>query len=103
VIEVVKTLSTPPSTTIATPAKLVKGRRHQNKQRESRKPLTKRSSDWKLVDSVFEPLYARFDFTLEDCDDDEGLNSHNSHNSSYLIVRRVIRSWRDTYLESVCS
>jgi hypothetical protein len=29
-----------------------------------------------LFDSVFEPLHARFDFTLEGCDDDEGLNSH---------------------------
>jgi hypothetical protein len=35
------------------------------------------SIDWKLVDSVFEPLHVRFDFTLEGCGDDEGLNPHN--------------------------
>jgi hypothetical protein len=30
-----------------------------------------------MVDSIFEPLHARFDFTLEDCSaDDEGLISH---------------------------
>jgi hypothetical protein len=29
-----------------------------------------------MVDSVFKPLHARFDFTLEGCADDEGLNSH---------------------------
>jgi hypothetical protein len=33
--------------------------------------------DWKVVDSVFEPLHAQFDFTLEGCADDEGLNSHS--------------------------
>jgi hypothetical protein len=33
--------------------------------------------DWKLVDYVFEPPHARFDFTLEGCADDEGLNSHD--------------------------
>jgi hypothetical protein len=32
--------------------------------------------DWKLVDYTFEPLHARFHFTLEGCADDEGLNSH---------------------------
>jgi hypothetical protein len=72
----VETLLTPPSTTVATPAKLLGGRRRQNKPREGRKPVTKRSIDWKLVDSDFEPLHARFDFTLEGCADDEGLNSH---------------------------
>jgi hypothetical protein len=29
-----------------------------------------------MVDYVFEPLHARFNFTLEGCADDEGLNSH---------------------------
>jgi hypothetical protein len=29
-----------------------------------------------MADSVFEPMYARFDFTLEGCAGDEGLNSH---------------------------
>jgi hypothetical protein len=36
-----------------------------------------RSIDWKLVDSVFEHVHARFDATLEGCADDEGLNSHD--------------------------
>jgi hypothetical protein len=31
---------------------------------------------WKLVNSVFEPVHARFDFTLEGCANDEGLNPH---------------------------
>jgi hypothetical protein len=73
--EVVETLSTPPSSTIATPAKLVTGRRRQSKQRESGKHVTIRSIYWKLVDSVFEPLHARLDFTLEGCAGDHGLNS----------------------------
>jgi hypothetical protein len=46
------------------------------KQRQSRKPVTRRSIDWKLVDSVFDPQHARFNFTLEGCAYDEGLNSH---------------------------
>jgi DNA-binding XRE family transcriptional regulator len=54
----------------------VAGRRRQTKQRQSRKLVTIRSIDWKLVDSVFDPLHARFNFTLEGCADDEGLNSH---------------------------
>jgi hypothetical protein len=29
-----------------------------------------------MVDSIFEPLHARFDFTLEGCVDDGGLSSH---------------------------
>jgi hypothetical protein len=29
-----------------------------------------------MVDSVFEPMHTQFDFTLEGCADDEGLNSH---------------------------
>jgi hypothetical protein len=75
--EFVDLLSTSPSTTVVTHATLVAGRRRQTKQRQSRKPITRRSFDWKLVDSVFEPLHARFNFTLEGCANDEGLNSHN--------------------------
>jgi hypothetical protein len=30
-----------------------------------------------MVDYVFEPMHARFNFTLEGCADDEGLNSHS--------------------------
>jgi hypothetical protein len=74
--EVVDTPSTSPSTTVATLAPLVAGRRLQIKQRQSRKPVTRRSIDWKLVDSVFDPLHARFNVTLEGCADNEGLNSH---------------------------
>jgi hypothetical protein len=74
--QVIGTRSTSPSTTVATPTTLVAGRRRQTKQRQSRKHVTRRSVDWKLVDSVFEPLCARFDFTLEGCADDNGLNSH---------------------------
>jgi hypothetical protein len=74
--EVVDTRSTFPSTTVATHVTLVACRRRQTKQRQSRKLVTRRSIDWKLVDSVFEPVHARFDFTLEGCADDEGLNSH---------------------------
>jgi hypothetical protein len=74
--EVVETRSTFPSTKDATRATLVAGRRRHNKQRQSRKHVTRRLIDWKLVDSVFEPLHARFDFTLEGCANDEGLNWH---------------------------
>ena len=74
--EVVDSLLAPPATTVATLATLVAGRRRQTKQRKSRKLVTRRSIDWKLVDSVFDPLHARFNFTLEGCADDEGLNSH---------------------------
>jgi hypothetical protein len=74
--EVVDFPSTFLSTTVATPAALVAGRRRQTKHRQSRKHVTIRSIDWKLVDSVFEPMHARFNFTLEGCADDEGLNSH---------------------------
>jgi hypothetical protein len=73
--EVVETRSTSPSTTVETTA-IVAGRRRQTKQRQSRKPVTRRSIDWKMVDYVFEPLHARLDFILEGCADDEGLNSH---------------------------
>jgi hypothetical protein len=44
--------------------------------RESRRHATISSIDWKLVDNVFEPVHARFDFTLEVCADNEGLDSH---------------------------
>jgi hypothetical protein len=54
----------------------VAGRRRQTKQGQSRKHVTRRSIDWKMVYSVFEPLHTRFDFTLEGCADDEGLNSY---------------------------
>jgi hypothetical protein len=64
-IEVVETRSTSPSTTVATLASSVAGRRRENKERQSRKLVTMRSIDWKLVDYVFEPMHARFDFTLE--------------------------------------
>jgi hypothetical protein len=74
--EVVDTRSTPPSTTFATPATVIAGRRRLTNQRHSRKPLTRRSIDWKLVDFVFESLHARLDFTLEGCAGDKGLNSH---------------------------
>jgi hypothetical protein len=75
--QVVGTRSTSPSSTIATLATLVAGRCRQNKQRESRKLVIRRSIDWKLVDSIFEPPHARFDFTLEACAHDKGLNSHS--------------------------
>jgi hypothetical protein len=74
--EIVDLPSTSPSTTVATPATLVAGLRRQTKHRQSRKHVTRRSIDWKLVDSVFEPLHARFNFTMEGCANDEGLNSH---------------------------
>jgi hypothetical protein len=75
-IEVVDTRSTTPSTTFATPASVVAGRCRETKQRHNRKHVTRRSIDWKLVNYVFEPLHARFDFTLEGCAHDDGLNSH---------------------------
>jgi hypothetical protein len=74
--EVVDLHSTSPSTTVATLATLVACRRRQTQERQSRKHVTIRSIDWKKVDSVFEPLHARIDLTLEGCADDEGLNSH---------------------------
>jgi hypothetical protein len=74
--KVVDSPSTPSSTTIAAHVTLVASRRLQIKQRQSRKHVTRRSIDWKLVDSVFEPPHARFNLTLEGCVDDEGLNSH---------------------------
>jgi hypothetical protein len=75
--EVVESHSTPSSTTIATPAKLVARRRRPNKERENRKHVTIRSIDWKLVDRVVEPLHAQFDLTVEGFADGKGgLNSH---------------------------
>jgi hypothetical protein len=75
-IEVVKSHSIPPLTAVVTHAKLVACRCRQNKHIESRKPLFTRSIDWKLLYSVFEPLHARFDFTLEGYVDDADLNLH---------------------------
>jgi hypothetical protein len=74
--KVVETLSTSPSTTVVTHATLVVGRRRRNNKRGSRKHVTIRSIDWNMVDSIFEPMHARFNFTFEGCADDEGLNSH---------------------------
>jgi hypothetical protein len=74
--EVVDTPSTSPSPIVATHATLVVGRRRQSKQRQSRKTVTIRSIDWKMVNFVLEPLHARFDFTLQGCANEEGLNSH---------------------------
>jgi hypothetical protein len=71
------TTSSPPSTSIATPTKSVDRRRRRNKKRNIHRPFaTTRSIDWKLVDSVVDPMHARFDFTLEGCAYDEGLSSH---------------------------
>jgi hypothetical protein len=74
--EVVETPSISPSTIVATFVIQVACRRRQNKKRGSFKHVTKRSIDWKLVDSIFEHVHARFDLALEECADDEGLNSH---------------------------
>jgi hypothetical protein len=74
--EVVEASPTSPSTAVATPATLVACRRRHSKQRHSRKHVLRRSIDWKLVESLFEPLHVRFDLTLEGCANDEGLNSH---------------------------
>jgi hypothetical protein len=94
---VVDLRSASPSTTVATLATLVAGRRRQTKQRHSRKHVTIRSIDWKMVYSVFEPLHARFDFTLEGCVDDEGLNSHGDLpqcSPSYSILERDLSGER---------
>jgi hypothetical protein len=74
---VVKQQSTPPSTTSATPAKVIAERRRRSKHTHSCRSQTRRSIDWKLVEYIFEPLHARFDFSLEGCAEDEGLNSHD--------------------------
>jgi hypothetical protein len=88
--------STPPSTSVATRAKTVAGRRRRSKHRDSRRLVTtRRSIDWKLFDSVFLPLHARFDFTLEGCANGEGLNSHGDLHqcspSDFVLERDV--SW----------
>jgi hypothetical protein len=74
--KVVKAHSIPPSTTVVTRVKLVACRRLWDKYRESGRHVTRRSVNWKLLNFVFEPLHARFDFSLEGCANDEGLNSH---------------------------
>jgi hypothetical protein len=90
--------STPPSITVT---KSVACRRRYNKHRNNRKHVTtKRSIDWKLVDFVFEPLYARFNFTLEGCVDDEGLNSHGDLplcSLSDSILERDLRGERVSF------
>jgi hypothetical protein len=51
------------------------GRRQHNKYRlSSRHVKTRRSFDWKLANSAFNPLHEQFSFTLVGCVDDEGLN-----------------------------
>jgi hypothetical protein len=50
-----------------------------------------------MVVLVFQPLHARFDFTLEDCIDDEGINSHGDlpHCSpSDLVLERELSGER---------
>jgi hypothetical protein len=59
---------------------------------------TRRSFDWKLVDSVFTPLDEQVSFTLEGCGDDEGLNVHGnlpSYSHGDLILARYLVSERD--------
>jgi hypothetical protein len=63
---------------VAALAKLVADRRRRNKHSESCKHVARRSIDWKLVEYVSKPQHARFDFTLEGCVDDEGMDSHNN-------------------------
>jgi hypothetical protein len=61
-----------------THAKLVARRRRQSKQRDRRRHVRiRRSIDSTLIDFVFEPLHARFNYTLEGCSYNEGLNSHH--------------------------
>jgi hypothetical protein len=91
-IEVVETHSTSPST-VATHATLIACRRRQNKQRGSRKHVTMCSIDWKLLDSIFEPLHARFNFTL---DMDVVMMKVSTRTVTYLIVRRVIQLGKET-------
>jgi hypothetical protein len=57
----------------------------------------RRSIDWKLVNSLFDPLHARIDFTLEGCADDEGLNPHKDLSycsPSDSILKRDLRGER---------
>jgi hypothetical protein len=49
--------------------------RQKSKQRlNSRLVEPRRSANWELVDSVFTPLHEQISFTLEGCDDAEGMN-----------------------------
>jgi hypothetical protein len=75
-IEAQASTSTTPLTTSAIPTKQVERRRRLWKPRNnrSRHITTRRSIDWRLVNGDFDTLHARFDFTLEECADDEGLN-----------------------------
>jgi hypothetical protein len=57
-------------------AKFVGDRRRLQPNTQSCGHVTRRSIDWKHVDSLLEPLHAPFDFTLEGCAYDEGLTSH---------------------------
>jgi hypothetical protein len=76
-MEALDLTSTPPSTIVATPARLVACRRRHSKHIDNRKLVTTICSvDLKLVDYILEPLHARFDFIMEGCADEEGLNSH---------------------------
>ena len=86
------TPSTPPSSTFATLAKQVAGRRRQRKHIDTRRHVTTmRSTDWKMVYSIFGPLHAQFDFTLKGCADNEDLNSHGDLSrcspSDYVLER----------------
>jgi hypothetical protein len=88
------------SSTVATRAKQVARRLHQRNQKGSRRHIKgRRSTDWKLVDYVFDPSYVRFDVTMEGCVDIEGRNSygdlpHCSPSDSileiYLIGEKVL-------------
>jgi hypothetical protein len=64
---------------------------------ESRRHVTIRSIYWKLVDYVFEHVHVQFDFTLEGCDDDEGLNSHGDlphYSPSDFVMERDLSGKR---------
>jgi hypothetical protein len=71
--KVVETLLTPPSTAVATPAKLLGGRRRQNKPRESRKPHVRLIGNWLtlILNLCMHGLTSPWRGA-----DDEGLNSH---------------------------
>jgi hypothetical protein len=70
----------------------------RERERESRKHVTRRSIDWKLVDYVTEPLHARLDFTLEGCANDEDLDLHGD--LSHCSPRDLIME-RDLFEERV--
>jgi hypothetical protein len=67
----------PPSATFATSAQRVAGCHHPKKHIDTRRFVIKISIDYKLVDSVFGPMHARFSFASEGCTDDEGYNSQS--------------------------